>query len=175
MVIRPIVRQDKDKILPILKQRGTFNKEEIRVALEVIDESLCIPGGNGYHIFCACEDSGELVGYICFGPIPMTDYCYDLYWIAVDERASRRGVGESLLQFMEEFAVKKGARKVYVETSSTPPYEAARSFYKKHRYDVVSVLNDFYREGDDKIVFVKRLPVFLASPQAKMEYAAGPP
>ena len=174
MVIRPIIRQDKDKILPILKQRGTFNEKEIHVALEVIDEGLRVPGGNDYHIFCACEDSGQLVGYVCFGPIPMTDYCYDLYWIAVDERASRRGVGESLLRFMEKSAVKKGAKKIYVETSSTPLYEAARSFYKKHGYDVVSMLTDFYRDGDHKMVFMKNISVG-APLRADIAYAAGPP
>ncbi len=174
MVIRPIVRQDKDKILPILKQRGTFNEKEIQVALEVIDEGLRMPGGNDYHIFCACEDSGELAGYICYGPIPMTDYCYDLYWIAVDERVSRRGVGEGLLRFMEESVGKKGAKKIYVETSSTALYEAARSFYKKHGYGVVSILTDFYRDGDDKIVFMKNIPASTLA-KADIAYAAGPP
>jgi ribosomal protein S18 acetylase RimI-like enzyme len=85
----------------------------------------------------------------------MTDRCYDLYWIKVDEAASRKGVGGRLLEFMEEFVAREGARRIYVETSSTEPYQAARSFYEKHGYRIVCSLEDFYREGDHKMIFMK--------------------
>ncbi len=50
-----------------------------------------------------------------------------------------------------------GARRIYVETSSTPPYEPARSLYKKHGYQMVCLLMDFYREGDHKMIFMKEV------------------
>jgi len=133
-----------------------FNRGEIRVALEVIDAAL-----NGaekdYRVFCAFDNDRNLAGYICFGPIPMTDRCYDLYWIMVDEAFSRKGIGGMLLDFMEEFVAGQGARRIYVETSSTEPYQAARSFYKKHGYQLVYSLKDFYREGDHKMIFMKEI------------------
>ncbi len=157
MVIKPIAFQDKEKILHLLQQSNTFNEKEIRVAMEVVDETLRHPEGRDYHILCAHDGAENLAGYICFGPIPMTDDCYDLYWIAVDKKFSRKGIGAKLLGFMEEFLIRKKARRVYIETSSTLPYEAARSFYKKHGYHLVCRLEDFYREGDDKMIFMKEV------------------
>jgi len=34
---------------------------------------------------------GKLGGYICYGPTPMTDGTYDLYWIASDPRVRGQG------------------------------------------------------------------------------------
>jgi ribosomal protein S18 acetylase RimI-like enzyme len=157
MVIRPISFHDRPKILKILEGSGTFTKKEIQVAMEVIDETLRNPEFREYDIFCAVNGPGSLMGYICFGPIPMTEGRYDLYWIAVDNSYWRKGVGKKLMEFMEGFLIKKKARRIYVETSSTPPYEAARSFYIKHGYKLLSVLKDFYREGDHKLTFMKEL------------------
>lgn len=155
MVIRSLIPEDKPKIRRIVEQMGTFNKEEIRVAMELLDEALSYPERQDYYVRCAVDELGSLAGYICFGPIPMTDGCYDLYWIAVDERFCRQGVGGKLLEHMEDFVVKKEARRIYVDTSSTPGYEATRSFYEKHGYRVACVLDSFYRQGDDKIIFAK--------------------
>ncbi len=157
MKVRPLIARDRRKIARLLRQSGTFNQKEVQVGLEVIDEALRRPEKGDYHVFCALDGNSELVGYICFGPIPMTDNCYDLYWIAVDEKFSRRGVGRKLLEFMEGFAVREGARRIYVDTSSTPPYEPARSFYEKHGYHLACLLKDFYREGDHKVIFMKEV------------------
>lgn len=127
------------------------------MALDVIDEALNRPEKEDYSVFCAFDDDDSLAGYICFGPIPMTDDCYDIYWIVVDETSSRKGVGGKLLAFMEEFATRDGARRIYVETSSTSPYQPARSFYGKHGYRLVCSLKDFYREGDHKLIFMKEV------------------
>ncbi len=158
VAIRPVAHQDKEDILRILGQRGTFNDTEIRVALELVDETLDHPEKEDYHIFCAPKGEAGVAGYICFGPIPLTEGCYDLYWIAVDERVGRKGVGGKLMTFMEEFITRKRARHIYVETSSTPPYEPARSFYRKHGYRPICVLEHFYRDGDHKLIFVKEVP-----------------
>jgi len=157
MVIRPLVWQDKDKIRPLLEQRGTFNKKEIEVAVELVDEALRSPERDEYHVACAIDFPDSLAGYICFGPIPMTDGCYDLYWIVVDRKYSRSGIGGRLLEFMEKDVINKGARRIYVDTSSTSAYDAARSFYEKHGYGLVCVLKDFYRENDHKMIYMKEL------------------
>jgi ribosomal protein S18 acetylase RimI-like enzyme len=80
---------------------------------------------------------------------------WDLYWIAVDPRQARGGIGSRLLEAMET-RLGVGIR-VYVDTSSTPGYTAARSFYERHGYHAVCTFPDFYREGDDKIFYYKDL------------------
>ena len=37
------------------------------------------------------ENSNKAAGYICYGKRPLTDWTYDLYWIAVDPGYSRKG------------------------------------------------------------------------------------
>jgi len=157
--LRPIIFDDRQKIFRLLRQRGIFSHGEIQVASEVIDEALNRPEKRDYQVFCALDGDGDrdLAGYICFGPIPMTHGCYDLYWIVVDKEAARKGVGGKLLGFMEELAAREGGRRIYVETSSSPPYEAARSFYETHGYQAVCTLKDFYREGDHKMIFMKEV------------------
>jgi ribosomal protein S18 acetylase RimI-like enzyme len=157
MQVRPLIPHERDKVARLLRHRGIFNKREIQVALEVIDEALNRPEKKDYEVFCAFGSRGSLAGYICFGPVPMTDKCYDLYWIVVDQKFSRRGVGGKLLGFMEAFVTRKGARRIYIETSSSPPYEPARCLYEKHGYQVVCLLKDFYREGDHKMIFMKEI------------------
>jgi ribosomal protein S18 acetylase RimI-like enzyme len=154
---QPLIPDDREKISRLLRQGNVFNREEIQVALEVIDEALNGAGRKDYQVFCVFENDGKLAGFICFGRIPMTERCYDLYWLKVDVASSRKGVGGMLLGFMEEFVAREGARRIYVETSSTAPYQAARSFYEKHGYQLVCSLEDFYREGDHKMIFMKEV------------------
>jgi len=155
MELQPLIPDDREKISRLLRQGTVFNRGEIQVALEVIDEALNGAGKRDYQVFCAFDNDRNLAGFICFGPIPMTERCYDLYWIMVDETSSRQGVGGRLLGLMEKCVVREGARRIYVETSSTAPYQAARSFYERHGYQLVCSLKDFYREGDHKMIFMK--------------------
>lgn len=157
MIIRSLVFQDKPKILYLLQQRGIFNNDEIKVAMGILDLNLEDPDKKDYYIFCAIDDGDGLVGYICFGPTPMTECCYDLYWIVVDQNSGRKGVGEKLLSCMEEFVDKNKGRCIYLDTSSTQPYAPARLFYKKHGFKTVSVLRDFYRVGDHKMILMKKV------------------
>ena len=157
MKVRPVKTHDRKEVSRLLRQGKTFNDQELQVALEVVDEALSRPEKGDYHAFCACNGNDSLAGYICFGPVPMTDGCYDLYWIAVDEEFSRQGIAGKLLGFMEEFIIQKGARRIYVDTSSTLPYKPARAFYEKHGYRVACLLEDFYRKGDHKVIFMKEV------------------
>jgi ribosomal protein S18 acetylase RimI-like enzyme len=157
MIIRPLISQDKTKIFCLLQQRGTFNNNEIKMAMELIDASLDYPEKKHYHVFCATDDGNRLAGYICFGPIPTTDGCHDLYWIVVDEEYERRGIGGKLLECMVKFVIREKGRRIYVDTSSTHPYAPARSFYNKHGYTLVSLLSDFYRGGDHKMILMKEV------------------
>ena len=158
ITIRPINAHDKGKLFQLIRQRGTFNEKEIEVAIEVIEDTLAFPEKKEYYTFCAVDNNGDIAGFICFGPIPMTDRCYDLYWIAVDEKFSRNGIGKKLLKTMEDFVVNEKARRIYIDTSSTAAYTAARTFYENHGFRLVTILQDFYRLGDDKIIFMKELP-----------------
>jgi len=154
-MITPITDRDREKILRLLKQTGVFNEKEIEVAMEIADQVLAKRDRGDYQTFCYYDGENRFRGYICFGPIPMTDSRYDLYWIAVDKQARGKGVAAELVGFMEEEIAKQGGGKIYVDTSSTPQSGAARAFYAKQGYSRVCALDDFYRKGDSKIIFMK--------------------
>jgi len=50
-----------------------------------------------------------------------------------------------------------GGERIYIDTSTSPPYDAARGFYRRLGYAEAAVMPDFYRAGDGKVVFVKVL------------------
>jgi ribosomal protein S18 acetylase RimI-like enzyme len=157
MLIRSPIPTDRNKILYLLKARKTFNDRELQVAMDVFDDALSQIRDHDYLVFCALDEKEHLTGYICYGPNTMTDSNYDIYWIAVDKQYGQQGVGSKLLSFAEVEIAHKGGGTVYIETSSTEPYEPARSFYKKHGYKVASILENFYRPGDHKLIFMKEI------------------
>ena len=80
-----------------------------------------------------------------------------LYWIAVSRETQAKGVGTKLLKHVEQAAHQAGARLLVIETSSLPHYELTRRFYLKHSYEQDATIRDFYADGDDMVVFRKRL------------------
>ena len=58
---------------------------------------------------------------------------------------------------MEADIVRSGGRLFIVETSSLPSYDLTRKFYLKHGYEQAAVVRDFYSDGDDQVIFRKRL------------------
>ena len=52
----------------------------------------------------------------------------------------------------------QGGRGIWVETSGQEKYQPTRDFYTHNNYHVEAILKDFYGPGDDKFIFVKRLP-----------------
>ena len=94
---------------------------------------------------------------MCFGPTPLTQGTFDLYWIAVDPACCARGVGTRLLLAAEEVMRSQYGRLVLIETSSGGGYELTRQFYLKNGYTLAETIPDFYRPGEDRVTFTKYL------------------
>jgi ribosomal protein S18 acetylase RimI-like enzyme len=127
----------------------------VEVAIELVDLALQ-PNNRDYTILVADRD-GTLVGYICYGPTPMTEGTYDLYWIASDPTVRGQGVGASLISGMEADLRRQKARLIRVETSATEAYGPTRGFYASMKYTEEARIRDFYKVGDDLIMLSKRL------------------
>jgi len=96
-----------------------------------------------------------LRGFACYGPIPLTQGVYDLYWIVVDPAYQKKGNGRYLLGYVEREVKKQGGRMLLIETSSQESYVATTRFYERNGYQLAARIKDFYRIGDDKLVFSK--------------------
>jgi len=156
MPIRPIVPGDRERLLEIVSAVGNFTPEEVETAMEVIDEGLAGSGRGDYFLNVLEEDS-RVVGYECHGPTPLTDGTYDLYWIAVDPASQGGGRGRALLAHAEEDVRRRRGRLLLIETSSQESYNATKRFYERSGYPLVARIPDFYRQGDDKLVYAKYL------------------
>jgi ribosomal protein S18 acetylase RimI-like enzyme len=154
VVTRRIEPGDRAQIESVLRSDGTFREDEIDVALELVDSAL---EKKDYQIRVGVDGQNRVLGYICFGRTPMTHATYDLYWLVTDRRARGQGVARTLVTNMEAELRESGPCSVRVETSQTEAYGAARSFYERTGYPELARFPDFYRPGDDLIVYYKRL------------------
>jgi ribosomal protein S18 acetylase RimI-like enzyme len=172
--IRPMVAADRGGVFRILENAGNFTPEEVATALELIDEWLELGEHSGYLTYVLesrAEESSEVLGYVSFGPTPLTESTYDLYWIAVDKSKHRGGVGKKLLKFTEEETVRRGGRMLLIETSSQETYGGTIQFYERSGYALVGKIPDYYKAGDDKLIFAKTLhvAVTVTSPEAVLQ------
>ena len=158
-LIRKLLHDDRNGIQRILRDTQHFNDEEIKVAMELIDIYLNNVNQKDYIInVYENDETKKAEGYICYGPRPLTDWTYDLYWIAVDPNIHGKGIGSGLVKYMENDLKQSKGRLVLIETSGKAEYENERKFYTKNGYDVQTVIKDFYRSGDDLFVYRKYLP-----------------
>jgi len=151
-----IMPSDPDTISRIVKSSGFFSTEEIALARELAEEKLA-QGNAGSYRFLFAENEDSVLGYTCFGLIPVTSGSYDLYWIAVDEQFRSQGLGKELMQKTQHIIRGIGGRLIYVETSSRDQYKTTHGFYESCGYQKEAFLKDFYAAGDSKIIYVKTL------------------
>ncbi len=154
--IRKMLPQDREPVNEIIAQTQMFTEAEIAVAMELIDIYLTHKEQKDYIIYIAEDERKEVVGYVCYGPTPATEGTFDLYWIAVSPAVQQQGVGKKLLTFTEQEIVRHNGRMIIIETSSQSKYKPTQDFYIRNRYEVEARLKDFYRIGDDRLIFVKR-------------------
>jgi len=152
--IRPLEPGDRSHIVTLLRGTEVFTDEEIAIAEELIDCVLEREGQEDYVIYC--YDEGEAVlGYYCIGPTPATQGTFDLYWIAVHRSVQGSGVGAALDAHAESLVGSRGGRLIVAETSSQGKYAATRAFYLRRGYAELSRIRDYYRVGDDLVVYGK--------------------
>lgn len=148
--------EDIESVRRLISSTGFFSEEETVVAGELVEEALAKGEASGYYFIFAGAD-GELVGYCCFGPVPLTRESFDLYWIAVAPERQGSGLGRCLMAAAEDAIGKRGGTRVYADTSSREQYLTTRSFYEACGYRQAALLPDFYAPGDGKIIYCRKL------------------
>lgn len=156
MVIRRLKKEDREQINKLIVETGFFSDEEVSVAMELIDIYLNNPDQKDYDLYSA-ENSSSVAGYICIGPTPLTDGTYDLYWIVVKPSEQQKGIGKELMRFAEEKVKSKQGRLLVAETSSQEKYKSTCEFYMRAGYQEVARIKDYYKIGDDLMIYGKYL------------------
>ena len=101
--------------------------------------------------------AGPPAGWAYFAPAAKADQVWDLWWIGVAPTRQGEGIGGELLRFVEAHVRAVGGRLLLIETSSLPTFDPIRRFYAKRGYVECGRVPDFYAEGDDKMIYAKRI------------------
>jgi ribosomal protein S18 acetylase RimI-like enzyme len=156
ITIRPTLPEDATSILRIASSEPLFTVEEAECVEELLRDYFGRPDHNGYFFLTALLE-GKTAGFSCHGPRPLTEGTYELYWIAVDHAFSRRGAGKALMTSVEAAVRQLQGRMIVVETSGTEAYAPTRAFYESLGYQRAATIPEFYRPGDDLVIYVRRL------------------
>jgi ribosomal protein S18 acetylase RimI-like enzyme len=154
MHLRPLQASDRTALAALLSEIEQFKPDEVAVALELIDGALA-GESSGYHVIVALDD--QPCGYVCFGPTPMTQATWDLYWIAVSPKLQGRGTGRALYDAFVECIRARGGRQVRIETSSQESYAKTGGFYERLGFEIAGRLRDFYAPSDDLLLFYRHI------------------
>ena len=155
-MIREVKKEDRKKIIRLIRATKNFSDAEVAIAEELIDICTGQPEQKDYFAYIA-EVSDHVAGFLLLGPTPATIGTYDMYWIAVDPEFQGHGIAQELDTYAVRFVKGRGGYLLIAETSSQPSYERTRAFYIKQLYEVLAQIRDYYKPGDDLIIFGKRI------------------
>lgn len=106
--------------------------------------------------FTATENQIPIsIGYCA--PEKLTEGTFNLYAIGVKRDIQGKGIGKTMMKYLEEELKKKGHRILIVETSGTADFKLTRAFYENLDYSKEAVIRDFWKEGDDKVIYRKKI------------------
>jgi len=150
LTIRQAKPDDTDTIMNLAEAIGLFEGEELEELGGML--GAYFEGSLEGHSWIVCEDDG-VVGVAYFAPEQYADGTWNLYFIAVHPKSQGKGYGSAMVNHVEKTLAEQGERLLLVETSGLPNFEMTRKFYHKLGYEEEARIRDYYKPGDDKIIF----------------------
>lgn len=99
----------------------------------------------------------QVVGFGFCEPERMTSGTWNLLAIGILTSYRRRGIGKSMMGYLENRLRLDRQRILIVETMGTPEFRQTRAFYNAIGYAKEARIREFYEAGADKIVYWKHL------------------
>ena len=150
--IRAVTSADIDGLKKVADSSGLFPSEYLD---EMISDYFSNPETQDIWFAYTDNDKQVAIGYCV--PEKLTDGTYNLLAIGVSQDSQRIGIASQMMNYIEQLLKHKHGRILIVETSSDDAQIGARNFYKKIGYTQAAVIKDFWKDGEDKIVFWKKL------------------
>ncbi len=150
--LRRILKNDIPALKMVLDSSGLFPSDLLD---DMISGYLNDPSSTDIWFTALVDDTPIAIGYCA--PERLTEGTYNLYAIAVAKLHQGTGIGTQMMTYIEGLLRKKKGRILIVETSGKADFERTRQFYRTCDYTEQAVIPEFYDEGDDKVVFWKKL------------------
>lgn len=150
--IKSVTKSDIDGLKQVVDSSGLFPSEYLA---EMIADYFDNPDTQDIWFTYIDNNKQVAIGYCV--PEKLTDGTYNLLAIGVSQDTQRKGIASQMMNYIEQQLKQKDGRLLIVETSSDDAQIGARNFYKKIGYTQAAVIKDFWKDGEDKIVFLKKL------------------
>ncbi len=150
--IRMIKREDIPALKEVLDSIDLF-------PAEMLDEMIAdfLTNSSSQDIWFTTLENGQAISIGYCAPEKLTEGTYNLYAIGVHKSKQGKGLGSSMMHFLENHLQKTGQRVLIVDTSGSETFDLTRKFYEKLDYTKEAVIRDFWAEGDDKVTYYKKL------------------
>ena len=150
--IRAVIQEDVDRLKRVVDSSQLFPSEYLE---EMIFDYFNNPNTAEIWFTYIDNNTPTAIGYCA--PEKLTEGTYNLLAIGVLKEAQGKGIASEMMLYIEQLLKQKEGRILIVETSSDDAQIAARKFYQKIGYTQEAVIRDFWKDGEDKIVFWKKL------------------
>ena len=147
---------DGEHVLGLARGIGLFEASDIETIEELWTEFATNGDESSWYHFLLSQLDGETLGFACYGQRPLTEGTYDLYWIGVGQNQQGRGGWKALIAEVENRVRSAGGRLLIAETAGKEAFEPTRRFYLSAGYELEARIRDFYKMGDDLVIFTKR-------------------
>lgn len=140
--------------LAILKLTGTLTEFFPEDVLPMIDTSL------EKHSTLVGVLDDEIVGFLVYAF--RDSQTAEILWMGIKEEYHGLGLGSMLLETLEQLLERKAVTKLIASTLSYTvkykPFEKVRAFYYQKGFKSLGIQNDYYDDGVDRLVLLKRIP-----------------
>jgi len=150
--IRKVIQQDIPALKKVLDTLELFPAEMLE---DMTSDYFNNPETQDIWFTALENDKPISIGYAA--PEQLTDGTYNLYALGVRSDIQSKGIGKQMMDFVEKELQQNGARILIVDTSSTEAFQKSRQFYENLGFTREAVIRDFWEEGDDKVVYRKKL------------------
>lgn len=150
-MIRALSSRDLPRLKLIIDETGLFQSDMLD------DMTVKYLAGNPSGEIWLTSDNRDPDGLLYCAPEPLTDGTWNVLLLAVNQREQRKGKGSLLINAAETILIERNARILIVETSGLPEFQSTRNFYSGRGFVEEARLRDFYRNGDDKVIYYKLL------------------
>jgi ribosomal protein S18 acetylase RimI-like enzyme len=150
--LRAVIESDIEELKKVVDSSELFPSEFLD---EMISDYLTNKDTEDIWFTYSDINKPVAVGYCV--PEKLTEGTFNLLAIGVSKEYQRQGIAKKMMKYIEQQLKNKGARLLIVETSSDNAQIGARNLYGNIEYTQAAIIKDFWKDGEDKLVFLKRL------------------